>query len=80
MIGGCAVKYQSTSARIDTCDRLMSRLLSWIDVLAPVRNAGAATSAAAAAAAGAPRRAAARGAGAGAPAAPGSRRLLSSPR
>src|SRR3954469_7904152 len=29
MIGGCAVKYQSTSARIDTCDRLMSRLLSW---------------------------------------------------
>src|SRR5688572_32454221 len=29
MIGGWAVKYQSVSARIDTCDRLMSRLLSW---------------------------------------------------
>ncbi len=29
MIGGCAVKYQSTSARIAICDRLMSRLLSW---------------------------------------------------
>ena len=29
MIGGCAVKYQSVMARIETCDRLMSRLLSW---------------------------------------------------
>src|SRR5690606_15714064 len=33
MIGGYAVKYQSTSARIDTCDRLMSRLLSWYTYL-----------------------------------------------
>src|SRR5688500_4043794 len=29
MIGGWAVKNQSTIARIETCDRLMSRLLSW---------------------------------------------------
>src|SRR6185369_5965929 len=29
MIGGCAVKYQSVIARIDICERLMSRLLSW---------------------------------------------------
>lgn len=29
MIGGVAVKYQSTIARICTSDRLMSRLLSW---------------------------------------------------
>ena len=27
-IGGCAVKYQSAIARMDICERLMSRLLS----------------------------------------------------
>ena len=52
MIGGCAVKYQSVMARIETCDRLMSRLLSWKTYLpqyGSARATAAATSATAAA-------------------------------